>query len=205
MAVCKFGALANGTKDFLKVELIDPDNKSKKGFIWVLEPSAVKKGIQSTTRFRPKTGDMKTDHRDGVDHKRQRAGKRGGKVVKRSTRTRSLTRLDNAGSSRYDQNSAKTSSLTSFTELHQLSVPSMDLGNSNCLPYWIPTPPLSAHSSPPLGSHEFGATPENPESQPDYFMFNDAFGPGNGNMLEPNTSDIKCEDHFLGNGLDCLL
>ena len=80
----------------------------------------------------------------------------------------------------------------------------MDLGSSNCLPYWIPTPPLSTQSSPPLESYEFGATPEHSESQPDYFLFDDAFGPDNGNMLGPNTSDIKCEDHFLGNGLDCL-
>ena len=203
--MCSFGSLANRSKDFLKVELTDPENKSKKGFIWVLKPSAVKKGIQSTTRFRPKTGDMKNDHRDGTDRRRQKAGKRDGKVVKRNTRSRSLTRLDNAGFSRYRQNGATTSSLTSFTEPQQLDVPSMDLGNSNGLPYWIPTPPLSTQSSPPLESYEFDATPEHTDSQPDYFLFDDAFGPDNGNMLGPNISDIKCEDHFLGHGLDCLL
>ncbi|KAK0509321.1 hypothetical protein JMJ35_008692 [Cladonia borealis] len=190
---------------FLKVELPNPDNNSKKGFIWVLERSAVRKGIQSTTRFRSKTGDLKNDHRDGVGRRRHRAGKKGGKVVKRSTSTRSLTRLDNDGFSRYHQSGAETSSLTSFHEPQQLTEPSMDLRNPNGLPYWIPTPPLSTQSSPPLESYEFGTTPEHSESQPDYFLFDDAFGPDNGNMLAPNTGDIQCEDRFLGNGLDCLL
>ena len=81
----------------------------------------------------------------------------------------------------------------------------MDLENSNSLPYWIPTPPLYTQSSPSAKSYEFGATPENSESPPDYFLFDDAFGPDNGNMLGPNTGDIKCEDHFLGDSFDFLL
>ena len=165
----------------------------------------VNKGVQPTTRCRPKEGEMKKYRRDGVDRRREKAGKRGGKVVKRSTRTRSSTRLDNAGDCRYHQSGETTSSLTSFTQPHELSVPSMDLGNSDWLPYWIPTPPLSTQSSPPLESYEFGATPENSESQLDYFLLDNAFGPDDGSMLGPNTSDIKCEDQFLGNGFDCLL
>ena len=197
--------LANGKKAFLKVELPNTDNNSKKGFIWELEPSAVRKGIQSTTRFRPKTGDLKNDHRVGVGRRRHRAGKKYSKVGKRSTSTRSLTRLDNPGFPRYHQSGAATSSFTSFLEPQQLTEPSMDLRNPNGLPYWIPTPPLSTQSSPPLESYEFGTTPEHSESQPDYFLFDDAFGSDNGNMLPPNIGDIECEDRFLGNGLDCLL
>ena len=159
----------------------------------------------STTRWRPNRGDSKKDPRDGVDGRRQRAGKRGGKVVKRGTRTRSLTRLENPRFSLYHQSGATTSSLTSFTDPHQLTEPSMDLGNPNGLPYWIPTPPLSTQSFPPFESYEFVTTPEHSESQPDYFLFDDAFGLDNGNMLAPSTGDIKGEDHFLGNGLDYLL
>ena len=162
-------------------------------------------GIQSTTRYREKPGEMKNEHRDGVDGQSERGGKRGGKVAKRSTRTRSSTRLDNAGHYRYHQSSATTSFLTPFTQPHELGVPSMDLENSNSLPYWIPTPPLSTQSSPSAKSYEFGATPENSESLPDYFLFDDAFGPDNGNMLGPNTGDINWEDHFLGDSLDPLL
>ena len=81
----------------------------------------------------------------------------------------------------------------------------MDIGASNGLPYWIPTPPLSTQSTPSVESYEFGATPEDSDGQPDYFLFDNAFGANHGNMLGPNTSDITCEDHLLGNGLECLL
>ena len=81
----------------------------------------------------------------------------------------------------------------------------MDLENSNPLPYWISTPPLSTQSSPSAKSYEFGATPENSESLPGYFLFNDAFGPANGNMLGPNTGDINWKDDFQGDSLDPLL
>ena len=79
----------------------------------------------------------------------------------------------------------------------------MDLGNSNCLPYWIPTPPLSTQSSSPNEScYDFRELSRDIESQQDQYLFENAFGPDNQFKLGLTTNDVKYDDHFLGTNMN---
>ena len=69
-------------------------NRHKKGFIWVLEPSAVGKGIESTTRYRQKTTWRRTDSSDVVDPKRQKSGRKGGKAARRAANLKRSAKSD---------------------------------------------------------------------------------------------------------------
>ena len=62
-----------------------PNEKSMKGYIWVLEKSAISHGIQPTTRYRKKDSKM---IRVGaaVDAQRQRSWRRGDQAARRSAR-----------------------------------------------------------------------------------------------------------------------
>ena len=193
------------SKSFKKVDLIDPNNKSKKGFIWVLEPSAVGHGIQSTTRYRPKPG-KKNDHTDGVDLKRQRAGRSGGKAARRSGRNRSLTRLEDPRISHYVQSARHDLACPTSAHFSNQPTPNMDLNGPANLPYYsLPTPPLSTRSPlPGNASYDYDDDRGRPETQPHDFMLNDAFEHDLGANFTSNFRDSGYEDHFFGNSLTCL-
>ena len=194
---------ADDLKSFKKVDLVDPNNKSKKGYIWVLEPSAVGHGIQSTTRYRPKPG-KKNDHTDGVDLKRQRAGKRRGKAARRSGRNRSLTGLDNPRFPHYPQSAGQD---LAPAESGNQPWASMDLNSPVNLPYYcLPTPPLSAQSPlPENSSYDYGNNLGCPETQPPDFMLKDAFDHDPETRFPPsNPRSSMFEDQLFGNGLTCL-
>ncbi len=79
---------------FVKVPHVDPTNKHKKGFIWVLDPAAVGKGIESTTRYRQKTVGKRSDNPDLLDRKRQRSGRKGGRATRKSAKLKRSARMD---------------------------------------------------------------------------------------------------------------
>lgn len=78
----------------MKVAYVDPANKHKKGFIWVLDAAAVGKGIESTTRYRQKTIGKKSDNPDLVNAKRQRSGRKGGRAARKSAKLRRSAQMD---------------------------------------------------------------------------------------------------------------
>lgn len=79
----------------MKVPHVDLANKHKKGFIWVLDPSAVDKGIESTTRYRQKTVSKRIHNSDLVDPKRQKSGRKGGRAARKSAKARRSAKVDN--------------------------------------------------------------------------------------------------------------
>lgn len=143
------------TKAFKKEPYDDPINKSKKGFIWVLDESAVGKGIESTTRYRQKTASKKNEHSQIVDPKRQKSSKKGGKAARKIGRARRPIRPDEHGSYYYSDDGSDCYrmgpdvALNPTFEPRLQASPSMDLNPYSSLPYWVHTPPLSARSSLP--------------------------------------------------------
>lgn len=78
----------------MKVAYTDPDNKHKKGYIWVLDPAAVGKGVESTTRYRQKTHSRRSNNSHLVDPKRQKSGRKGGRAARKSTKLRRFAKFD---------------------------------------------------------------------------------------------------------------
>jgi len=218
------------TKAFKKVPYDDPSNKSKKGFIWLLEESAVGKGIESTTRYRQKTVSKKSEHSQILDPKRQRSGRKGGKAARRITsRLRRPKKPDDPRSSYYFQSNENgcyrtgtDMALNSPLELRLQASPGMDLNPSSSVPYWLHTPPMSARSSLPCHlSYNYGDPNDFSEAHsgqgsyitpPDSTINCSSFdGTDNCNSFEdasesmlPSNSGNTFEDHFLSNGLSCL-
>ncbi|KAL8952799.1 MAG: hypothetical protein Q9222_001303 [Ikaeria aurantiellina] len=82
---------------FKKVDQDLSAEEAKRGFIWVLEPSALAEGVKSTTRYR-KHGSNKKVHKSGHPApERQRSGAKGGKATKKATKTRRNSPLEGAG------------------------------------------------------------------------------------------------------------
>jgi hypothetical protein len=203
---------ANEIKAFKKEPYDDPNNKSKKGFIWVLEESAVGKGIESTTRYRQKTTSKKSEHSQALDLKRQRSGRKGGKAARRTGRLGRPTRSDDPRSSYYFQGVSECYrtdpdvALNSPVEPHLQSSPSMDLNPSSSLPYWLHTPPLSARSSlPDQLCYNYGDMSDYSESRTTNCNTDNcsSYDDANEAML-PSDSGNRFGDQFLSNGLPCL-
>ncbi|KAL9638630.1 MAG: hypothetical protein Q9164_001437 [Protoblastenia rupestris] len=71
---------------FSKVPYTLPNDKSKKGYIWVLEKSAISHGIQPTTRYRKKDDSKRIRVGATIDAQRQRSWRRGDQAARRSAR-----------------------------------------------------------------------------------------------------------------------
>lgn len=199
---------------FRKVPHVDPSNKAKKGFIWVLEPSAVGAGIESTTRYRQKTVGKRSDNIDQADPKRQRSGRKGGRAARKSAKLRRSTLLDHG--TRYPCYPKSEHSMTfnppSGEPLHQ-AVPHQDWNGTSELPYYL-TPPLSSTktSFPENGIYGYGAMTEDSETQQnrtvfdrqDQPLFGHPFDTGCEFMQHDRSGIIKFEDHYLANRLTAL-
>ncbi|KAI9828531.1 MAG: hypothetical protein M1819_006588 [Sarea resinae] len=81
---------------FQKVDQVFPADESKKGFIWVLEPSAVLNGVKSTTRFRKSVPFKKTARIDSPAPQRQRSGAKGGRAARKAARSRRAGRVEDS-------------------------------------------------------------------------------------------------------------
>ena len=68
---------------FKKVEQVTPPDDSKKGFIWVLEESALQEGVKSTTRYRKHNSNKKGLRSHHPAPQRQLSGAKGGKAAKK--------------------------------------------------------------------------------------------------------------------------
>ena len=72
----------NETQAFKKVDQAPSSDESKKGFIWVFEPSALANGVESTTRYRRPVPGKKSGKNELLVTQRQRSGVKGGKATK---------------------------------------------------------------------------------------------------------------------------
>ncbi|CAF9934440.1 MAG: hypothetical protein ALECFALPRED_005948 [Alectoria fallacina] len=196
---------------FTKVPHVDPSNKAKKGFIWVLEPSAVGAGIESTTRYRQKTIGKRSDNIDQADPKRQRSGRKGGRAARKSAKMRRSALLDHDSRyARYPKSEPKmTYNSLPHEPLRQTS-PHQNWNGTSGLPYYL-TPPLSSTqpSFPENDIYDYGAMTENQETQQnetvydrqDLPLFDHPFASGCESMQHEGSGIIKFEDHYLANKL----
>ena len=200
---------------FRKVPHVDPSNKAKKGFIWVLEPSAVGAGIESTTRYRQKTVGKRSDNGDHADPKRQRSGRKGGKAARKSAKWRRSSLLDyDTRSARYPKSEPNmTFSALPDESLRQAS-PHEEWNGTSGLPYYL-TPPLSSTqpSFPETGIYDYGGMTEHSETQQSGTVFDrqgqplfgHPFDSGCESMQHDGSGIIKFEEHYLANRLTAFI
>ena len=81
--------LADISQAFTKVPFFSPNHK--KGYIWVLEQSAIGKGIQPTTRYRKKDISKRLPTRCIHDLQRQQSGRRRVQAAGRLVKSKALT------------------------------------------------------------------------------------------------------------------
>lgn len=196
---------------FRKVPHVDPSNKAKKGFIWVLEPTAVGAGIESTTRYRQKTVGKRSDHADNADPKRQRSGRKGGRAARKSAKLRKPAILEhNTSYAHYPKSELKMTFNTLSDEPLQQNSPHQNWNSTSGLPYYL-TPPLSSTqpSFPEDDVYDYGGMTENPKTQQNRAIFDRQDQPVFGNpydsgcepMQHDDSGIIKFEDHYLANRL----
>lgn len=138
---------------------------SKKGFVWVLEDSAISEGVKSTTRYR-KTGSSKKGPRsESPALQRQVSGRKGGQAAKRvkTAKSRQLEKLERGakhvamtsasepesctstvapGNNTRPEYGSEASSLVSHIPPQPLTPESVS--EDYCYPYFIPSAATSA-------------------------------------------------------------
>ncbi|MCJ1286811.1 hypothetical protein MMC26_006157 [Xylographa opegraphella] len=132
---------------FTKVDLLPPADDGKKGCIWVLEPSALEKGVQSTTRYRKVGANKKTGRNDTVAAQRQRSGARGGRATKKSIRARRTTRYDAYQRDHTAERSAQDMYQTGGIYQDMQSTLETDMYDLSVVPYFLDTPSTTKQSS----------------------------------------------------------
>ena len=199
---------------FRKVAPVDPSNKTKKGFIWVLEPSAIGAGIESTTRYRQKTVSRRSDTLDRADPKRQRSGRKGGRAAKKSAKLRRSALLQHDARYQPDTKSEPNLNTSALPDdpLRQASS-HQNWNGTQGLPYYL-TPPLSSiqPSFPENGIYDYGALTENSGTQPDGIPFNQQnqnlfshpFDSRCGSLQHDGSGTDRFEDRCLANRVTAL-
>ena len=199
---------------FRKVPHVDPSNKAKKGFIWVLEPSAVGVGIESTTRYRQKTSSKRSENLDLADPKRQRSGRKGGRATRKSIKLRkSALRERNATHRPYFKSELGMAfNVLPHESFRQVS-PLQNWNGANGLPYYL-TPPLSSTQStfPETDIYDDEAVKGNPETQlgglvldrQGQLFFGHSVDSGCASTQHERSDTIKFEDHYLPSRFSAL-
>ncbi|KAL8941930.1 MAG: hypothetical protein Q9216_001958 [Gyalolechia sp. 2 TL-2023] len=82
---------------FRKVDQDPSADEAKKGFIWVLEPSALIEGVKSTTRYRKPGSNKKNGKGRHPAPERQRSGAKGGKAARKAAKLRRSVRVEGGG------------------------------------------------------------------------------------------------------------
>ena len=197
---------------FRKVPHVDPSNKGKKAFIWVLEPSAVGVGIESTTRYRQKTVNKRSDN---LDPKRRRSGRKGWRATRKSVKLRKSALLErDANHTPYlkSELSMPFNNALPHEPLRQVS-PIQNWNGANGLPYYL-TPPLSSTQPtfPENGIYDNGGVTGLADAQrggdfldqQDRLFFGHAIDSGWASMQHEGADTIKLEDHYLASRFTAL-
>ena len=148
---------ANEKQAFKKVDQAPPAEEAKKGFIWVLEPTAVEEGVKSTTRYRKFNSNRKIGKGDQPAPQRQRSGAKGGKAAKKAAKTRRSARFGAPSKLRYVETPSAMSPAVSVSTTENVTqvIPEPGLGHSTAIPYYLSTPTSSSQTS-VLDSKSYG-------------------------------------------------
>ena len=152
---------------FKKVDQVPPTDEAKKGFIWVLEPTAVEEGVKSTTRYRKFNSNRKIGKADNPAPQRQRSGAKGGKAAKKAAKIRRSARFSEPSNLRCVEAASVASPTASVSTEDNTSQMASDAGvaHPNNMPYYLSTPTSSSQStvldSKPYGFEEItGCSPD---------------------------------------------
>ncbi|MCJ1389025.1 hypothetical protein MMC18_001878 [Xylographa bjoerkii] len=184
---------------FTKVDLLPPSDDVKKGCIWVLEPSALENGVQSTTRYRKVGANKKTGRNDTVATQRQRSGARGGRAAKKAIRARRTNRYD-----AYQKDLSIEEGVQDLYQprsIYQDMQPTLetDLYDLSVVPYFLDTPSTTKQSSiadtHPYGFEDITGVASGLEHKPLFYDSNDKL-----DMDQTMSGYSLCdsETHLLG-------
>ncbi|KAL9132249.1 MAG: hypothetical protein Q9217_000053 [Psora testacea] len=134
-------------KAFTKVPYTPPNDRSKKGYIWVLEKSAISRGVQPTTRYRKKDENKKVEKGAAYSAQRQRSGRKGGHAARRSARLKDLLDYHESRPEQGHHRCVPYPVLDMVKEPSRSITPCMERAQSPPATYNYPTPPLTALSS----------------------------------------------------------
>jgi hypothetical protein len=177
-------AQSDFSQAFTKVEKSDD---SAKGFIWVLEPSAIREGVKSTTRYRKVTSKKTGKSETSMPQRRASSGRRAGKSTKKTwkpNRVRKSERAATATSS--SSSSSPPADLQRGARLQQTiigdcsPVPSADRGDPPppTWPYHDGVPAAAAHdaAAPRRQHHPQPPRIKREHPPPTPFLFQDIVG-----------------------------
>ncbi|KAI2083834.1 hypothetical protein LOZ36_005352 [Ophidiomyces ophidiicola] len=108
----------------------------KSGNVWVLTESAIKYGVESTTRYRKQGAQKKPTRSENPAPQRQRSGAKGGRATKKAAKfRRALREAQRVEDNRYSSNHFKSEFMndvtihTPYDEPHRLSSPAITAKN----------------------------------------------------------------------------
>lgn len=143
--------VAHRSQAFKKVDQVPPSDEAKKGFIWVLEPSALEEGVKSTTRYRRNVPNKKIGKSEHPAPQRQRSGAKGGKAAKKAAKLRRSARFDEPKGVHCDERAGMDTKPTLKTRHSGLSP-------ANTVPYhssgWPYSMPISSTTTQPLDLYD---------------------------------------------------
>ncbi|KAI9880830.1 MAG: hypothetical protein M1830_000266 [Pleopsidium flavum] len=139
---------------FKKVDQQPPSDDSKKGFIWVLEPSAINEGVKSTTRYRKNAPNKKIGKSETPAPQRQKSGAKGGKAARKAAKLRRSARLEDLEHCHLMERAVDglKGFSRSFTIPNKRPSPDAELYQSAGMPYHLEAP--LAVQQPSTGDHE---------------------------------------------------
>lgn len=125
------------------MEKSSPTDETKKGYIWVLEESALVEGVKSTTRYRKHNPYKKGGKGETPAPQRQRSGAKGGKAARKSAKKRRSSRMDEPNPFRFEEDTPAVFNSTSVIESHTRRIVDTSF-SSDSMPYYLQT------STPPV-------------------------------------------------------
>lgn len=124
-----------------------PSDDGKKGFVWVLEQSALEKGVESTTRYRKVGTNKKPGRVEPVASQRQRSGARGGKAARKSAKTRRSTRPEQPHRVELVKEPSRDPTPANLQYQDHHSILDSEPYEMSTFPYPVHTPTLTTQSS----------------------------------------------------------
>ena len=188
-----------GKQAFKKVEQTTPTEESKKGFIWVLEQSALEEGVKSTTRYRKFSSNKKLCKGETPAPLRQRSGSKGGKAARKAAKSRRSARFDELRPCRYHERLPIGPGTASIIDDNDHS--KNTFFSPERMPYYLHTPhPPTTPVMPEKISYTFSDITGCASRAPSDPLFYDSLDAGTDSTL----SCHSFSDNLLNCGLGCV-
>lgn len=171
--------IPNYKQAFKKVDQVSPMDEAKKGFIWVLEPTAVAEGVKSTTRYRKFHSNKRISKADHPAPQRQRSGAKGGKAARKATFQRQLLALERADklklATALRERDSTNAPIPTIEHDNEVASP-QDLYHADTTPYYLHTP--TSINTP-------GSSVEPSAQEPTHYRYEDIAGCAPHNSYDP--------------------